>query len=193
MLAALGSTAIILLSAGVLFLVWVATTWNRFVRHENKVAEAFSGVDVQLKRRHDLVPNLVRVVKAYAEHEQETLTEVIEARSAAQAASEIPDRARREEGLSRSVGRLIALVERYPQLKADGNFRKLHGDLVEIEDDLQYARRYFNGATRDFNNAVETFPSNILAGLFGKKTKPFFELDTEGERAVPRVDWSDDA
>ncbi len=184
------ATEIWLLAGGGLLVVWIAWTFNRLVRHGNKVRESFSGVDVQLKRRHDLVPNLVRVVKAYASHERETLEGVIEARDAAQAANGLEDRAARESGLARSLGTLFALVEAYPELKADTNFRRLHADLVEIEDDLQYARRYYNGTVRDLNNVVESFPSNIVAGLLGRGSAEFFQLEDARERAVPAIDFA---
>lgn len=181
-----------LLGGGVLLVVWVAWIYNRLVGHGNKVREAFSGIDVQLKRRHDLVPNLVRVVKGYAQHEQETLEGVVRARDAAQEANALSDRAARESGLAQSLGRLFALVEAYPELKADKNFRRLHGDLVEIEDALQYARRYYNGAVRDLNNLVERIPSNMVASLTGRKAEPFFQLDDAQERAVPAIDFAEE-
>ncbi len=181
-----------LLAGGGLLLLWFVWTWNAFVRHGNKVREAYSGIDVQLKRRHDLVPNLVRTVKAYATHEQETLESVVEARNAAADAEQIPDREARERGLQASLGKLFALVEAYPELKADKNFRALHGDLVEIEDALQYARRYYNGTVRDWNILVERIPSNIVAGIAGKKSEPFFQLDDAGESAVPSIDFDDE-
>ena len=145
----------LLLVAAAVLLVWVALTFNAFIRLRNRVREAFSGVDVQLRRRHDLVPNLVKVVQAYASHERTTLEEVTEARGAAAGARAVAERELSENGLSRSLDRLIALVEAYPDLKADGNFLKLHGDLVEIEEHIQYARRYYNGAVRDFNNRIQ--------------------------------------
>jgi len=172
---------------GVVVLLWVVTTFNGFVRLQNRVREAFSGIDVQLKRRHDLVPNLVEVVKGYARHERETLEEVVKARDSAAAAEQIPDRERREASLQKSLSRLFALAEQYPELQADGNFRKLHEDLVELEDHLQYARRYYNGAVRDFNNRIHVIPANFLAALFGKEEEPFFQLDSDSERAAPGV------
>ena len=178
----------LLLLAGVVFL-WGMWAWNALVRGGNRVREAFSGVDVQLKRRHDLVPNLVRTVKAYATHEREALEAVVDARDAARSAHDTPERAAREATLATSMGKLLALVEAYPELKADANFRKLHHDLVEIEDALQYARRYYNGAVRDYNNRVETIPSSLVAALAGRKPEPFFQLDDAGESAVPRIDF----
>ena len=181
-----------LIVGGAVVLLWAAVTYNALVRHGNKVREAYSGVDVQLKRRHDLVPNLVRVVRGYATHERETLEDVIQARDAAHAAEALPDREAREAGLGRSLTKLFALVERYPELKADKNFRKLHGDLVQIEDDLQYARRYYNGTVRDLNNRVESVPSNLVAALAGRKTAAFFELDGAAERAAPHLDFAEE-
>lgn len=182
-----------LLGLGLFLALGFAGLWNALVRSGNKVQEAFSGIDVQLKRRHDLVPNLVRVVKAYATHEREALEDVVEARNAAQAAEALPDREAREVGLQASLGKLFALVEAYPELKADGNFRKLHGDLVEIEDALQYARRYYNGAVRDYNNRVETIPSSLVAGIAGRAVEPYFQIDDAAESAVPRIDFDGDA
>lgn len=189
MLSAWGTTDTVIV-VGVLLLVWVAATYNRFIRGRNRVRESFSGVDVQLKRRHDLVPNLVKVVKGYAEHEHDTFEDVVKARSAATEADKIPDREQRETQLSKSIGKLMLLVEAYPNLKADQNFRDLQKDLVEIEDHLQYARRYYNGTVRDYNTAIQHFPAMILAGLFGQKEQPFFQLDDDTERAAPNVSMS---
>jgi LemA protein len=182
---ALATPLLVPLVLGGVVLLWAILVFNGLVRLRNKVREAFSGVDVQLVRRADLVPNLVRVVKAYAAHERETLEEVVEARSAAAAAEALPERAARENGLARSLDRLIALVERYPELKADASFRKLHGDLVEIEDDLQYARRYYNGTVRDLNTRTEQFPSNLVAAALRFRREPFFEVDSPAERHAP--------
>ena len=162
-------------------------TFNSFVRLRNRVNEAFSGIDVQLKRRHSLVPNLVKTVKAYAKHEQDTLEEVVAARGAAQDAEALGDREQSENGLSRSLDKLIALVEQYPDLKADQNFRQLHGDLVKIENDLQYARRYYNGTVRDFNTRVESFPAVVLAGILSERKRQFFELEDPSAREAPRI------
>lgn len=173
--------------AGVLVVLWIVFTFNRIVGLANRVDESFSGVDVQLKRRHDLVPNLVKTVKAYAKHERETLEEVVEARGAAEKAKDVGDRAQTENGLSRSLDKLIALVERYPDLKADAGFRRLQGDLVGIEDDLQYARRYYNGTVRDFNTRIQQFPAAVLARLVGVSPRDFFEIEEPTERRVQHV------
>lgn len=188
MLLALATPTLVLLLVLAAVVVGFVFVFNRLVRLRNKVNESFAGIDVQLKRRHDLVPNLVQVVKAYAKHEQDTLEEVVEARSQASAADSMPDRERSEDGLSQSLGKLIALVERYPDLKADANFRKLHHDLVGIEDDLQYARRYYNGTVRDLNIQVEQFPSSLVAGLAGVRKRDFFEIEDPATRQTPQVD-----
>lgn len=172
-------------------LLWGILTFNAFVRLKNRVNESFSGVDVQLKRRHDLVPNLVKVVKAYATHEHETLEEVIRARGAASHAEDLGDRQQSENGLSRSLDKLIALVERYPELKADRNFRRLHADLVEIEDHLQYARRYFNGTVRDLNTRIQQFPANLLAGFLAVKPREFFEIENASERGALAISFDE--
>ena len=173
----------------VLGVLAVGAIWlfNSAVRLRNRAREAFSGVDVQLKRRHDLVPNLVRTVGAYARHEREALEEVTRLCGAAEAATVIPDRERSERGLGLGLDRLLALVESYPDLKADANFRRLQDDLVEVEDHLQYARRYYNGAVRDFNTRVEQFPASILAALCRWRPLEFFQLAEAEERVAPRI------
>jgi LemA protein len=168
-------------------LAWGALTFNGFVRLRNRMREAFSGIDVQLRRRHDLVPNLVRVVRSYAGHERRTFEEVAQARGAAAGAAAVRDREQSENGLSRSLDRLIALVEAYPDLRADENFRELHHDLVEIEEHIQYARRYYNGAVRDYNNRIQQFPANLLAPVFRMRAGEFFEIASAAEREAPAV------
>ena len=175
-------------ASGALLLAWLAWTFNRLVRLRNRTGEAFSGMDVQLKRRHDLVPNLVETVKGYARHEQQTLEEVVAARRAAEAAAALPDRAAREEALGASVRRILLLAEAYPDLKADRSFRSLQTDLAAIEEALQYARRYYNGTVRDYNTAQQRFPTLLVARLLGHRPRTFFELDDAAERSVPRLD-----
>lgn len=174
-----------------LLLVGVLVVFNRLVRLRNRVQEAFSGVDVQLKRRHDLVPSLVETVRGYAKHEQTTLEEVVAARRDAEAASAIPDKGVREATLDGAVHRLMLLAEAYPDLKADRSFRSLQADLVQIEDALQYARRYYNGTVRDYNTSQQRFPALLLAASFGHREQPFFQLDHAGERVTPTVSLDD--
>lgn len=164
-----------------------AWAFNRLVRHRNQVKEAWSGIDVQLKRRHDLVPNLVRTVEAYAAHERGLLEEITRLRASTLQASGFKPLQAAENDLSHSLGSLLVLVENYPALKADQNFLALHHQLVDIEDHLQMARRYYNGAVRDMNNRVEAFPTNVVARMFGFRSQEFFELDSATQRAAPQV------
>jgi len=166
----------------------IATVWiyNRLVGNRNLVNEAWAGIDVQLQKRSELVPNLVQTVKGYASHESSVFEEVAHIRSTGQA--DVDARARQETALSRSLGRLFALAEEYPDLKASESLRQLNRNLVEIEDHLQYARRYYNGVVRDNNNMVESFPSNIVASVFKFMPAEFFEIELASQRSTPDVD-----
>ncbi len=166
---------------------YVVAIFNRLVRQRNLVREGWSGVDVQLKRRTDLVPNLVETVKAYAAHERAVFDEVTSMRASSIAAGDVPGQASAERGLQASLGKLLAVAEAYPQLKADRNFLALQQQLAEIEDQLQMARRYYNGTVRNLNISIQSFPNNLLAGMLGFHEEPFFELDDRGEAAVPGV------
>ena len=170
-------------------LVYVAVAFNRLVRTRQMANEAWSGIDVQLKRRSELVPNLVDTVKGYAAHERSVLEEVTQLRGAARAvpAGDVAARAQAEGALSAALGKLFALAENYPDLKASNNFLDLQQQLSSLENELQMARRYYNGTVRNLNVLVQSFPSNLIAGLFGFGTRAFFQLG-EGEGAVPQVD-----
>ena len=170
-----------------LFVILAIWMYNRLVRNRNLVSEAWAGIDVQLQKRAELVPNLVQTVKGYARHESSVFEEVVKARSGNE--TSVEGRARDETALSRSLGRLFALAEDYPDLKASEGFQQLHSSLVEIEDHLQYARRYYNGAVRDNNNLVESFPSNIIASLFRFNQAEFFEIELASQRTAPDVDF----
>jgi LemA protein len=163
--------------------IWI---YNRLVRNRNRVNEAWAGIDVQLQKRSELVPNLVQTVKGYASHESKVFEQVAQIRTGGDA--DVGARARHETALSKSLGRLFALAESYPDLKASEGFQQLHSSLVDIEDQLQYARRYYNGAVRDNNIFVEAFPSNIIAGLFKFTTAEFFEIELASQRSAPDVD-----
>jgi LemA protein len=165
----------------------VAWTYNRLVGRQNQLREAWSGVDVQLKRRHDLIPNLVECVKAYRAHEQTLLENIARTRDLAQAAQGVGNASAAENGLTRDLRSLFAVAEAYPELKADQNFRQLSASLVETEDNLQFARRYYNGSVRDYNNLVQTFPSLLVARGFGFSPAEFFEIETATERTAPEV------
>jgi LemA protein len=170
--------------------VYAIVVFNGLVHTRQMANEAWSGIDVQLKRRSDLVSNLVDTVNGYAAHERSVLEEVTQLRGAARALPEgdVAGRARVEGALSASLGRLFALAENYPDLKASANFLELQRQLSALENELQMARRYYNGAVRNLNVLVQSFPSNLVAGLFGFGPRDFFELADAGERAVPQVD-----
>lgn len=182
--------SVVVAAIAVLGVAYGIALYNRLVRSRQMAAEGWSGIDVQLKRRADLVPNLVESVRGYAGHERATLQEVTELRNQARAApaDDVAGRARIEGLLSGAIGRLLAVVENYPELKASQNFLQLQASLAAIEDEIQMARRYYNGATRELNVLVESFPSNLVAGMFGFSKREFFETD-EASRAVPRVSF----
>jgi len=180
---------LVVLALAAALVVWGVVIYNSLVRMRNMVEEAWSGIDVQLKRRTDLIPNLVSTVKGYAAHERETLEEVIRMRNQAQSARGVGETAQAQGLLGRALGRLFALAESYPDLKANANFTQLQTTLGEIEDQIQLARRYYNGAVRNLNVAVESFPSNLVAGRFGFAKAEFFELESAAERAVPTVSF----
>ena len=168
--------------------VWVVVSFNILVRHRNLVREAWSGIDVQLRRRTDLIPNLVETVKGYMTHERSTLEDVTRARTQTTGANAVRDRETSENALSRALKRLFAVAEAYPDLKADETFLSLHHELIEVEDQIQYARRYYNGTVRDYNIRAESFPNNIVARLFAFAGAEFFQLATATEREAPRVE-----
>lgn len=168
-------------------LIGLAIVFNRFVRGRNQLREAWSGIDVQLKRRHDLVPRLVDCVKGYRAHESSVLENVTLARSKAEQAAGVEQTGQAETGLSRNLRSLLAVAEAYPELKANQTFQQLSAALIEVEDQLQFSRRYYNGAARDFNNLVESFPSLLVARLFAFKIQPFFSLESVAEAQTPVV------
>ncbi len=163
--------------------------YNGLVSNRQMVREGWSGIDVQLKRRTDLIPNLMETVKGYMTHERETLEAVVNARArATSAASAGPEaRAKAEGELSAALGRLLAVAEAYPDLKANTTFLEFQTALQGVEDEIQMARRYYNGAVRNLNIQVESFPSNLVANAFKFEQAEYFELDNEAERAVPQV------
>lgn len=163
--------------------------YNSLVSNRQMVREGWSGIDVQLKRRTDLIPNLMETVKGYMTHERETLDAVINARAkATSAAASGPEaRAKAEGELSSALGRLLAVAEAYPDLKANTTFLEFQNALRGVEDEIQMARRYYNGAVRNLNIQVESFPSNIIANMFKFVQEQYFELENEAERAVPHV------
>ena len=163
--------------------------YNRLVGLRNRGENAWSDIDVQLKRRHELIPNLVETVKGYASHEQKTLQGVTDARTRAMQGGSGPDRARAEGELSRSIGALFAVAEAYPQLRANENFIALQSQLAQLEEAIQNARRYYNAIVRDLNTATEAFPSNLVASAFDFSRRDYFELDSADERSAPKVSF----
>jgi len=176
-----GTTITLIIIAAVVG--WAIMTYNRFVQRKNVVQEAWSGIDVQLKRRSNLVPNLVEVVKGYAKHEAETLSKVTQQRTG----NSVAERGEHEAEVSKAIQSLLAVAEAYPDLKANENFLDLQNNLDEIETNIQSARRFYNGAVRDLNILVESFPSNLIANTFNFSAAQFFEIELASERQVPQV------
>lgn len=160
-----------------ILIVLIILFYNRLVAANNRVLSAWSDIDVQLKRRQDLIPNLVDVVKQYASYEQSVLTKLVELRQQSQIVTSMTERSKVETALGKSVGDAMILVEAYPDLKANENFLQLQKDMTEVEDNIQYARRYYNGAVKVLNIAIESFPSNLVANLFGFKIAEYFTME----------------
>jgi len=173
-----------------LLIFQVIFIYNRLIRLRNNAREGWSGIDVQLKRRADLVPNLVTTVKGYASHEKQLLEEITALRNQSISGQTVPDQAKTASELGRSLKRLMVIAEAYPDLKADKNFLKLQEQLSEIENYLQKSRRYYNGTVRELNIKIESFPSNIIARLFGFEKFDFFALTDESDRMVPEINLS---
>ena len=180
---------LILLVVVVVIALWAVAIYNGLVRRKNVVAEAWSGIEAQLKRRADLIPNLVETVKGYATHERTTFDELARLRSAGQGQSDPGARAQTEQAITAAIGKVMAVAEAYPELKASANFQALQSDLSDIENQIQMARRYYNGTVRDFNVMIEQFPSNLVAGMGSFKPAAFFQIDNEADRSAPKVSF----
>ena len=169
-------------------LIWFIATYNALVRLRNHCRESWAGIDTELKRRYDLIPNLVETVRGYADYEKETLQKVIEARNKAQSSTGSPKvQAQDENAFIGTLKSLFALVENYPDLKASQNFLELQNELANTEDRIQAARRFYNANVRDINTRIEVIPSNIVASIFGFRQEEYFEIESAGERANPDV------
>lgn len=166
--------------------LWAVLTYNRFIKLKNMVKEAWSGIDVQLKRRFNLIPNLIETVKGYAAHESDVLEKLAGIRAGSQ---NVNERGAQEGQLSHAIQNLLAVAEAYPDLKASDNFIDLQNNLDQIENEIQLARRYYNGAVRDFNVLVESFPSNLIAQVFNFNTAEFFEISLARQRDLPKVEF----
>lgn len=180
---------IVVLVVVALLLIWIISTYNKFVKLQNKVEEAFSTMDVYLKKRYDLIPNLVETIKGYAKHESETLQNVISARNLAVNAQTMDEKIKSEKNFQSMLGPLYAISEQYPNLKADQHFAKLQNELESIENEIANSRKYYNAVCVKFNNMVEMFPSNILAGIFHKTKKPLYEIDNAAQRENVKVQF----
>lgn len=169
--------------------IWLAFTYNSLITGRNRADEAWSDIDVQLKRRYDLIPNLVETVKAYTKHESGVFENVTKARSAAMNAKTPGEHAKAENMLTETIKSLFAVAESYPDLKASQNFLALQDELLDTENKIQAARRFYNANTRDYNTMLQKFPTNLIAGPFGFKGKEFFEIVDDVERETPKVNF----
>ncbi|TSC93654.1 MAG: LemA-like protein [Candidatus Berkelbacteria bacterium Licking1014_85] len=175
-----------------LILVWIVSIYNKLVTLKNRVKEAWSDITVQLKRRYDLIPNLVETVKAYAKHESSVFTEVTKARTEAMGAKSLPDKAKAENMLSETLKSIFAVAENYPQLRASENFKALQDELTDTENKIEAARRFYNTQARDLNTAREVLPNNLFVGILNIKEVEFFEVDEAEKQAVksaPKVEF----
>jgi LemA protein len=174
----------VVVSGGILYAIGL---YNKLVRNKNMVAEGWSGIEVQLKRRSNLIPNLIETVKGYMAHEAGLLSEIVNLRSESKETRSVSEKSRIESALTRSLGNLLALAEAYPDLKASQNFLDLQDDLSQIENEIQMARRYYNGTVRNLNISIESFPSNLIAERFRFEKADFFDIEDAAEREVPEV------
>lgn len=170
--------------------LWGVAVFNGLIRKSNLVKEGWSGVETQLKRRADLIPNLVETVKGYAAHERTTFDEVTAARTRSLSARGAAERGPAEQAFGAAIGSLMAVAERYPDLKASANFLALQSELAKVEDDIQLARRYYNATVRDLNIQIQSFPSNLISGPFGFKPADYFEIENASDRQAPSVSFN---
>ncbi|MDD4996029.1 MAG: LemA family protein [Patescibacteria group bacterium] len=179
----------IIIIALVLLILWLVGVYNNLIRWRNRVKESWSDIDVQLKRRYNLIPNLVNAVKGYAAHEKEVFTNVTEARTKAMGATTPERKSDAEKGLNGALKTLFAVAENYPQLRASENFQKLQDELTDTENKIQAARRFYNGNVRDFNTKQEIFPANLIVSALGFKKAEFFELEEKEAKNVPTLNF----
>lgn len=178
---------LVIIAIAVLFILYGVSIYNRLVKFRTMVQEAWSSMDVMMKKRHDLIPNLVATVQGYATHERATLDSVTRARTQAVNANTLEEKQAAEKNLGQAMVNLNAVAEQYPDLKANTNFLQLQGQLSDLESDIEKSRRYYNGTVRENNILVDTFPSNFIANMYKFVKSPFFELESPSERAVPSV------
>jgi LemA protein len=185
MLFVLGGLAVLV----IILFIWIIGMYNGLVGLRNRVKNAWSQIDVQLKRRHNLIPNLVETAKGYMKHENETLENITKARNLAQNASGVADQGKAEVGLSQAMSNFFLVVENYPDLKANENFLEIQEELTSTENKISFARQFYNDETMKFNNKTEMFPSNLVAGMFNFEQAEFFEIEDEAAREVPKVSF----
>jgi len=181
--------AIVVIVLVVLLGLGLALIYNRLVRYRNRSENAWAQVDVQLKRRADLIPNLVETVKGYAAHEQSTFEEVTRARTAAQQAQGVAEQAQAENALTAAIGRLFAVAEAYPQLRATENFQQLQAQLTDTEQKIAVSRQVYNDTVLTYDNALESVPTNVVSGMFSFEKRPYFELEDPAAREAPKVEF----
>ena len=181
---------LVLLGIVVLIVIWLVGMYNSLVGLRNQVKNAWAQIDVQLKRRHDLIPNLVETAKGYMQHERGTLESVTNARSKAMGADSVGDKAKAEGELSGAISRFMLVVENYPDLKANQNFLALQEELTSTENKIAFSRQAYNDQVLFYNNKIQMFPSSIIAGMFNFQQSDFFELEDKGDREAPKVDFS---
>lgn len=182
------ATAIIIIIVVILLvLAWAWATYNSLITKRNRTKEAWSDIDVQLQRRHNLIPNLVSTVKGYATHEKEVFDTVTEARTRAMQAKSVQEESKAEQDLSKGILNLFAIAENYPELKASENFKALQADLTDAEDKIQAARRFYNGTVQEYNTGLQTFPQNIFANIFSFTPAEFFQIENEEAKGTPEV------
>ncbi len=170
-------------------IAYLIFTYNALISNKNMVAEGWSGIDVQLRRRADLIPNLIETVKGYASHEDKLFRDIAELRAKSIAGGSVGEQSQVGQAMSAALGRVFAVAEAYPELKADANFRDLQDKLSGIEDEIQMSRRYYNGTVRNFNTKIESFPSNVIANFFHFVKSEFFDIGDAAAREVPKVDF----
>ena len=179
----------VIIAIVIILIIMMVAMYNGLVRLRNQVKNAWSQIDVQLKRRHDLIPNLVETAKGYMKHERETLESITQARSHAVEASGVANQAKAEGELSNALSRFMLVVENYPDLKASQNFLALQEELSSTENKVGFSRQFYNDQVQSFNTRIESFPTNIMAGMFNFKQAEFFEIETPAERDVPKVQF----
>ncbi len=180
----------ILVAIVVLIVLWMVAIYNGLVRLRNEVGNGWSQIDVQLKRRHDLIPNLLETVKGYAAHEKTTLENVVKARNQAVSANSVSEKSQAESELSGAIGRLMVVVEQYPDLKANQNFLALQEELTSTENKIGFSRQFYNDTVMRYNTRIQSIPAAFIAGPFGFREAAFFELENKAEREVPQVKFS---